>query len=129
MPGELELQLGNVPSGSARLEGAIPDLPATPLAKGGADLAAGDAVRRHAGTLLEREHAALRRGPLEPVDGSCVQTLPHEPDLKRGDAHVAHAVGEAREQGDSSDRRDDTDGQTFLYVRHVEMYRRGPSFF
>ena len=90
MPGERELQCGNVPTAQAEEESAAAEWRSLPVAPEClARACAGNAVSREPRPQLELADGAFGPWPEDAVDGAPVHPVFAEPNLERGDLRVS----------------------------------------
>ena len=113
MPGEQELELGDVPADLADARHARPVRGASVPPERPPRSRTDDAVRREARPPLEATHGALRQGTPRPVYGPGVEALRAQADLQRGDARASHRPGDVRR--DEEDEEEDGDDESQLH--------------
>ena len=124
MPGELELELGDVPASGADGQRPRPELGRAEIAEGAPRARAYDAVGHEPNALLEGDERFLGVGPAPAVHVAQVRAGSAQGDLERCDVGVAHhPYGRRRGRGVCGERADRDDHGDYA---HRYVFRQPP---
>ena len=107
VPGELELERGDVPAAVPAVHHPVAEAMSRVAAERPPGLRARDPVDGDSGAALQRAHAAPRSRAHDPVDRASVEPARLQPDLKGGDVGgpASTRIGDKREQPDEREQR------------------------